>query len=169
MGSYQRVHVLCVHVCSRVRVLARVCARAHVGACAHVCACAYVCVRVCVRACAVGVQSLGGCSPAVDACSGDSIVSMSKDLLAALFHHVFIMLIQRKTERGRRESGRREKGEGMIARQTERRGNLSPSSLRPRLLILTTSSVPSIPLYFPFFLSPHPLHLPLSYLPPLLL
>lgn len=52
-------------------------------------------------------QSLGGCSPVIDACSGDSIVSMSKDLPAALFHHVFIMLIQRKKKRGRREEGGR--------------------------------------------------------------
>lgn len=79
----------------------------------------FVCLNVsgatCVYAsvCVVGVQSLGGCSHVVDACSGDSIVSMSKDLPAALFHHVFIMLIQRKKERGRRgndSSTNREKG-----------------------------------------------------------
>lgn len=62
--------------------------------------------------CVVGAPSLGDCSPVIDACSGDSIVSMSKDLPAALFRHVFIMLIQRKKERGRRGGG------GTIARHT---------------------------------------------------
>ncbi|XP_077426178.1 uncharacterized protein LOC144054774 [Vanacampus margaritifer] len=42
---------------------------------------------------------------APDACSGDSIVCVSKDLPAALFRHVFIMLIQPETEAGRRERG----------------------------------------------------------------
>ncbi|XP_061627853.1 uncharacterized protein LOC133477277 isoform X3 [Phyllopteryx taeniolatus] len=42
---------------------------------------------------------------APDACSGDSIVCVSKDLPAALFRHVFIMLIQPDTEAGRRERG----------------------------------------------------------------
>lgn len=108
----------------------------------------HVCMHPCVCVLLMYSPSVA-VPPAVDACSGDSIVSMSKDLPAALFRHVFIMLIQRK------------KGGGAIARQTERMGNLSPP-----LFILTTSSVLSIPLYFPFFSSLHPLHLPLSYLPP---
>ncbi len=128
---------------------------------------ASVCVCVLLLVCSPSAAV----PPAVDACSGDSIVSMSKDLPAALFLHVFIMLIQRKEEQGRREEGRREEGRGNDSSTNREKGVISPllSPLRPRLFILTTSSVPSIPLYFLFFSSPHPLHLPLSYLPPLLL
>lgn len=78
------------------------------------CVCLHVCLHVCeaagvcTSACAVVARSLGGCSAAVDACSSDSIVSVSKDLPAALFHHLFIMLIQRTNET--REEGERRLG-----------------------------------------------------------
>lgn len=80
--------------------------------------CLTTCMRgggVCKSACVVVAQSLGGCSAAVDACSSDSIVSVSKDLPAALFHHLFIMLIHRTNET-REEGGRRlcKHGAGVI-------------------------------------------------------
>lgn len=69
--------------------------------------------RMCVRLCShvevfvcwcIVPQWLFPCC--THACSGDSIVSMSKDLPAALFHHVFIMLIQSEKEQGWRDRGR---------------------------------------------------------------
>lgn len=84
----------------------------------------YVFVRVLLQ-CVAAVSSPGGCSPAADACSGDSIVSMSKDLPAALFHHVFIMLIRRK---GRNEGGGKKGGEGL----REGRGNDSKTNREKR-------------------------------------
>lgn len=71
-----------------------------------------MCTGVCTGVCVAAARSLGGCSAAVDACSSDSIVSVSKDLPAALFHHLFIMLIQRTNETGGRRL--RKHGAGVI-------------------------------------------------------
>lgn len=114
---------------------------------------ANVCVRASVRVCCCWcvVPRRLPPPPAVDACSGDSIVSMSKDLPAALFLHVFIMLIQRKEEQGRREEGRGNDS----STNREKEGNLSPPSLRS-VLVSSFSPPPLFPLSPSTFFSSRP-------------
>lgn len=140
---------VCLHVCLLVRV--------GIAVVMHVCF-----LSVCVWVYIVPWWLFPCCT---DACSGDSIVSMSKDLPAALFRRVFIMLIQRKE--GTRGGGMEEATEGTAKdNSTRRKEGVFPSCLHFHLCVLPISFVLALPLYFPFFLSMHPLHLPLSYLQP---
>lgn len=101
--------------------------------------------RGCVQACVLPARGPSAAAPPLfDACSSDSIVSVSKDLPAALFHHLFIMLMQRTNE-------------------TREGGGLHKHRARVIFPLLSPSFHS---LYSPFFSSLRPLHLPRSYLPP---